>query len=324
MALYGRPLKVAVLCTVWFGSSSVNNIISKKLMRQHPYPITITLAQMMANSILFIPILMMAGIEHQMRQVPRKMLLKLLLPLAVGAVILRMTSLISLRSLSVSYTHTVKASMPIFTVFLTKILFLERYSVLVYLSLLPIFLGVSIATVTELNFELTGMLNAFVATLILAVLNVCNKKVIGQLNINPLYMLGIMATISFIVCLPVWVIFDLPRLQSDDRLVHFSDIKYLIGMLALSGFVNFSQSVTSFLVLHLLSPLSYSVSNTAKRIFVIAASIMTLKNPVTLLNVVGMMTAIAGVFLYNLAKEYQNKQTRDVLLVKNHKEDFIV
>ena len=176
MGLFGRPLKVAVLCSVWYGSSSVNNIISKKLMRQHPYPITITLAQMLANSILVFPMLMWAGIEQQIKQVPKRLFLKLLLPLAVGKVISLMTSLNSVRRVSVSYTHTVKASMPIFTVFLAKILFQERYSALVYLSLLPIFIGVSIATLTEINFELTGMLNAFVATLILAVLNVCIRR----------------------------------------------------------------------------------------------------------------------------------------------------
>ena len=60
----------------------------------------------------------------------------------------------------------------------------------------------------------------------------------------------------------------------------------------------------SYMVLNQgISPVTFSVGNTMKRVAVVVSSVLFFKNPVALLNWVGSGIAIFGTFLYSLAKD---------------------
>jgi hypothetical protein len=69
-----------------------------------------------------------------------------------------------------------------------------------------------------------------------------------------------------------------------------------------ASFFNFSYNLFSLQVLSNVSPISHSVTNIMKRVFIIFCSLITFNTPITCLQWFGMFFADIGVFLYSILK----------------------
>ncbi|XP_074611510.1 solute carrier family 35 member E1-like [Acropora palmata] len=311
-----EAFRIVFLCSLWYTISSSNNVIGKKILIDFPFPVTLAMVQVASTALYLSPTLHVWKIPR-MRSIPKSSLAKLILPLSFGKAFSSITSHISIWKVPVSYAHTVKATMPVFTVVLSRIVLGESQTKEVYCSLIPVVGGVMIATATEVSFNIIGLLSALMATLTFAVQNIFTKKAMTDLQLNHLRLLLLMTIMASLMLLPFWALYDLRKIiilvQTGKQ-----EILWLLVILIINGFLNFAQNMVAFTVLSIVTPLSYSVAASMKRILVITVSVVLLRNPVGVLNVIGMFVAIFGVFLYNKAKYEANKRKHELPLVTNH------
>ncbi|XP_005183333.1 solute carrier family 35 member E1 homolog [Musca domestica] len=293
-------LVVLTLCIVWYIISSSNNVIGKMVLNEFPFPMTVTMVQLCSITLYSGPFFNLWKIRKY-QDLPRGYYLKLIIPLAFGKFLASVTSHISLWKVPVSYAHTVKATMPLFTVILSRLLFKEKQSTMIYLSLIPIITGVGIATLTEISFDMLGLISALVSTMGFSLQNIFSKKVLKDTGIHHLRLLHLLGKLALVMFLPIWLYMDSFKVIQHPAITNL-DYR-VIALLFADGVLNWLQNIIAFSVLSLVTPLTYAVASASKRIFVIAVSLLILGNPVTWVNCFGMGLAIVGVLCYNRAKQ---------------------
>jgi len=102
--------------------------------------------------------------------------LRSITPLAGIHVVGNVLTNVSLRAVAVSFTHTVKALEPFFSVIMSFIFLGDRPTMAVAASLLPIVSGVALASTSELSFNWTGFLAALGSNITFQSRNVLSKK----------------------------------------------------------------------------------------------------------------------------------------------------
>ncbi|GAB6030719.1 hypothetical protein CHUAL_007570 [Chamberlinius hualienensis] len=260
------------------------------------------LSMLLANTLLSGPIFRAWSIRPMSIDVPWSYYFKIILPLAFGKFISSVSSHVSIWKVPVSYAHTVKGTMPLFTVLLSRLILGEKQTLKVYVSLCPIICGIIIASVTEISFNQLGLISALFSTVGFSLMNIFTKKVLKDTNVHHLRLLHLLAKLALVLFFPFWAYFDMQRLTED---INSTETRSII-LLVLACLFNFSQNVVAFSILNVVTPLTYS------------------ENPVTLTNVCGMMLAIIGVFMYNKAKFEQNRAKKALLPVTIKNVDQII
>lgn len=145
---------------------------NKQVLKAFPYPMTCTTMQFLVGSAL-------AGLMWLLRLHPAPVLTRKgvmsVLPLAVVHTLGNLLTNLSLGAVAVSFTHTIKAMEPFFSVLLSAIFLKEVASPAVLATLIPIVGGVAMASASELSFSWVGFLAAMGSNVTFQSRNVLSK-----------------------------------------------------------------------------------------------------------------------------------------------------
>ena len=298
-----QGLYIVTLCVFWYAFATGTNLFSKQVLTLFPYPFTISLSHFIAIILCVRPILLATGTNgfHGSGS-QKRVYYRRLSGLSIGKIFSSVASNVSILHIPVSYSHTVKATMPVFTVFFSKCLLNETHSFFVYLTLVPIIGGVLMATVSDIVIDMLGIVNALLSTCAFTLQNIYSKKVMKDIEIHQLQLLEHITIIALVVFTPVWAIVDGQIFLFGNPDFENENLFQILILLILAALCNAGQNIFAFCVISTVSPLSYSIVNVTKRIVIISVSLLFFKDPFTLTTVLGMCIAITGVFLYYRVK----------------------
>ncbi|KAL3720273.1 hypothetical protein ACJRO7_005150 [Eucalyptus globulus] len=304
-----RTLRLVVMFGTWYLLNIYFNIYNKQVLKVYPFPATVTAFEFGCGTVIIL--LMWASRLHPFPKLTRSQL-ALILPLAVAHTMGNLLTNISIGRVAVSFTHTIKAMEPFFTVVLASLFLGERPSFWVVSSLVPTVCGVALASFSETSFNWIGFSSAMASNLTNQSRNIFSKKfmVNKEETLDNINLFSVMTIMSFMFLAPAAIFmegfkFTPSYLQSAAS--QGLNIKELCVRSLLAGFCFHSYQQVSYGILEMVSPVTHSVGNCAKRVVVIISSVIFFQTPLSPINSLGTALALAGVFLYSNAKRMTPK-----------------
>ncbi|CAN8275510.1 unnamed protein product [Cochlearia groenlandica] len=301
-----KILELGLLFVFWFVFNIYFNIYNKQVLKSLHAPMTVTLVQFAVGSVL---ITFMWALNLYKRPNISTSQLAAILPLAVVHTLGNLFTNMSLGKVSVSFTHTIKAMEPFFSVMLSSMFLGEVPTPWVIGSIIPIVGGVALASITEVSFNWTGFLSAMASNLTNQSRNVLSKKLMVKKDdsMDNITLFSIITLMSLFLMAPVTyftegIKFTPAYIQAAGVNVQEIYTKTLIASLCYHAY----QQV-SYMILARVSPVTHSVGNCVKRVVVIVSSVIFFRTPVSPVNALGTGIALAGVFLYSRVKSIKPK-----------------
>lgn len=171
--------------------------------------------------------------------------------------------MISLGAGAVSFTHIVKAAEPVFTAGFSAALLGQTFALPVYLSLLPIIAGVSLASLKELSFSWMAFGNAMGSNTASSLRGIMGKKQMGKPvgeNMTPANLYAVLTVLAFAFLSPVALLVEGKKLKPawDAALAAGATSKGLGLTILSSGLFYYLYNEVAFLALDSVNPVTVS------------------------------------------------------------------
>ncbi|KAK6132926.1 hypothetical protein DH2020_033310 [Rehmannia glutinosa] len=292
-----RKLKIGIYFATWWGLNVIFNIYNKKVLNAYPFPWLTSTLSLAAGSLI-----MLISWALRIAETPKTDLdfWKSLFPVAVAHTIGHVAATVSMSKVAVSFTHIIKSGEPAFSVLVSRFILGETFPPSVYLSLLPIIGGCGLAALTELNFNMIGFMGAMISNLAFVFRNIFSKRGMKGKSVSGMNYYACLSIMSLVILTPFAIAVEGPQMWAAGFKEAMSQIgpQIVWWMAAQSIFYHLYNQV-SYMSLDEISPLTFSVGNTMKRISVIVSSIIIFRTPVQPVNALGAAIAILGTFLYS-------------------------
>uniref|UniRef100_A0A453KKC4 Sugar phosphate transporter domain-containing protein n=7 Tax=Aegilops tauschii subsp. strangulata TaxID=200361 RepID=A0A453KKC4_AEGTS len=305
-AALAKTLQLGVFFGLWYLFNIYFNIYNKQVLKVFPFPINITTVQFAVGTTISL-FMWATGILKRPKISGAQLLA--ILPLAIVHTMGNLFTNMSLGKVAVSFTHTIKAMEPFFSVLLSAMFLGELPTPWVVLSLLPIVGGVALASISEASFNWAGFLSAMASNVTFQSRNVLSKKLMlkKEASLDNINLFSIITVMSFFLLAPVTLLTEGVKVTPTFLQSSGLNLQQVYTRSLIAAFCFHAYQQVSYMILARVSPVTHSVGNCVKRVVVIVTSVLFFKTPVSPINSIGTAIALAGVFLYSQLKRLQPK-----------------
>ncbi|KAJ1896578.1 hypothetical protein LPJ66_003906 [Kickxella alabastrina] len=219
---------------------------------------------------------------------------------------------VSLHHVSVPLHQVVRGTVPVFTVVLSKIALKRRYSSQVYASLVPVVVGVGVATYGDYgSTRVLGLVLTLAGTVLAAVKTVVtNGLLVGDLGLDlePLDLLYHLSPLA-LAQTTLWGLFS-GELGAALR-TEYPSLTGLLVTLAVNGSVAFVLNIVSFTASRGTSALAMTVTGNVKVVLTVVLGCLLFGVSLSLISVVGVVVTLAGGIAYSAVRLRESKPAKN-------------
>ncbi|XP_074278773.1 triose phosphate/phosphate translocator, chloroplastic-like [Silene latifolia] len=284
---------------MWYFLNVIFNILNKKVYNYFPYPYFVSVIHLLVGVVYCLG---SWAFGLPKRAPINKEMLLLLSPVAFCHALGHVMSNVSFAAVAVSFTHTIKALEPFFSAAASQFVLGHNIPLPLWLSLAPVVIGVSMASLTELSFNWLGFTSAMISNIAFTYRSIYSKKAMTGMDSTNVY--AYISIIALLVCLPPAILIEGPQLMQHgfkDAIAQVGLQKFLSDLFWIGMFYHLYNQVATN-TLERVAPLTHAVGNVLKRVFVIGFSIVVFGNKISTQTGIGTAIAITGVAMYSLIK----------------------
>lgn len=294
----------AAIIAAWYFSNIGVLLLNKYLLSFHGfrYPIFLTMLHMLscaAYSLFAIKWLEIVPFQqiHSRRQFFKILALSIIFCFSV------VCGNTSLRYLPVSFNQAIGATTPFFTAIFAFVITCKKESAQVYLALLPVVLGIVLASNSEPLFHFFGFLMCIGSTAGRALKSVVQGLLLTSEaeRLHSMNLLLYMAPMAAVILLPFTLYIEGNVLAVTVEKARGDG--FMVFLLVANATVAYLVNLTNFLVTKHTSALTLQVLGNAKAAVAAVVSVLIFRNPVTVMGMTGFAVTIMGVVLYSEARK---------------------
>ncbi|KAK0656203.1 triose-phosphate transporter family-domain-containing protein [Cercophora newfieldiana] len=211
------------------------------------------------------------------------------------------TSNVSLAMVSIPFHQIMRSTCPVFAVLIYRLRYKRVYSSETYLSLIPVVLGVGLATYGDYYFTTAGFVLTLLGVILAVIKTVATNRIMtGALALSPLETLLRMSPLAFaqaIICAVLSGELSEFRRNNPD-----GPSQMMLLALAGNGLLAFLLNVSSFSTNKVAGALTMTVCGNIKQCLTVLLGIALFGVKVGFLNGLGMAVALGGAAWYSMVE----------------------